>query len=363
MLPAGPPARRRAAVDGRRRRPRPAVAVADHPQGPGRERQAGDDRDQVRQARCSWPLSGNPPGWTCAKAADGKSGTCTATDPADPPTHADRLREPDRRHRRPTAPSPCPRKSGRLYDDDSRDAGPPPAPKPKLDENLLKLAVGKTDPDRYFRTITVAPGTDRTSVTVKIQYGASLAWPIAGNPAGWKCSAVRQDLYGAHSGEPGSAARRTSPYRRAVRPQPGRTPSARRPGCCTTPTRRRWPVRARTSRCCGSSRRIRTTTRTRSSTTGSSRSAAPPAGSRWRSPGARNLSLLSALRPRLDLLALDRHPPGHLHHRQLQEAAQHRVGRLAGLRRQQHRSPSPATTPRPLRHRHRPDPADAKARR
>lgn len=81
-------------------------------------------------------------------------------------------------------------KNGRLYDDDSETLDAPPAPKPQLDENLLKLSVRKTDPDRYYRTITVAPGTDRTSVTVKLQYGSSLSWPIAANPTGWKCNAT-----------------------------------------------------------------------------------------------------------------------------------------------------------------------------
>jgi hypothetical protein len=75
-------------------------------------------------------------------------------------------------------------KSGRLYDDDSATLTAPP----RLDENLLKLTVGKTDLDRYFRTITVAPGTDRTGVTLKLTYGAGLSWPIAAAPAGWKCT-------------------------------------------------------------------------------------------------------------------------------------------------------------------------------
>ena len=135
----------------------------------------------------AWPVSGNPPGWTCVKAADGKSGTCTAADPASPSTMPITFTDP-------TGGTTADRtftvsaESGRLYDDDSETLDAPPAPKPKLDENLLKLVAGKIDPDRYFRTITVAPGTDRTSVTVKIQYGASLSWPITGSPAGWKCS-------------------------------------------------------------------------------------------------------------------------------------------------------------------------------
>ncbi|GAA1585773.1 hypothetical protein GCM10009789_44190 [Kribbella sancticallisti] len=137
-----------------------------------------------------WPLSGNPAGWTCAKAADGKSGTCTATNRRSPSTMPVTFTSP-------TAGTAADRtftvsaKTGRLYDDDSQTLATPPTPppaEPKLDENLLKLTTRKTDPDRYFRTITVAPGTGRTSVTVKLAYGASLSWPIAANPAGWKCS-------------------------------------------------------------------------------------------------------------------------------------------------------------------------------
>jgi RNA polymerase sigma factor (sigma-70 family) len=129
-----------------------------------------------------WPLTGNPAGWTCTKAADGKSGSCTAVDPAAPPTLPMTFTEP-------TGGAVADRtftvsgKSGRLYDDDSATLTAPP----RLDESLLKLAVGKTDPDRYFRTITVAPGTDRVGVTLKLTYGASLEWPLAANPTGWKC--------------------------------------------------------------------------------------------------------------------------------------------------------------------------------
>jgi RNA polymerase sigma factor (sigma-70 family) len=134
-----------------------------------------------------WPVSGNPAGWTCVKASDGKSGACTATNPAAPSTMPLSFDNP-------TGGAEADRtftvsaKAGRLYDDDSETLDPPVPPKPKLDENLLKLAVRKADPDRYYRTITVAPGTDRTSVTVKLQYGSSLSWPIAANPAGWKCT-------------------------------------------------------------------------------------------------------------------------------------------------------------------------------
>ncbi|WP_328327385.1 sigma-70 family RNA polymerase sigma factor [Kribbella sp. NBC_00382] len=130
-----------------------------------------------------WPLSGNPAGWTCVKA----TGTCTATNPAAPAKLPISFADP-------TGGTTAQRtftvsaKTGRLYDDDSETLdAPPPAPKPHLDENLLKLVAGKTDLEGYLRTIVIAPGT-RPSVTVKIQYGSALSWPIIGNPAGWKCT-------------------------------------------------------------------------------------------------------------------------------------------------------------------------------
>jgi RNA polymerase sigma factor (sigma-70 family) len=137
-------------------------------------------------AALHWPLSGNPAGWTCTRAADGRSGTCTATNPrapqAMPVTFAS-----------PTGGSAADRtftvsaKSGRLYDDDSATIEAPP----RMDESLLKISVRKPDPDLHLRTLTVAPG-DRSSVTLKITYGASLEWPIAANPPGWKCSRANQ---------------------------------------------------------------------------------------------------------------------------------------------------------------------------
>ena len=126
-----------------------------------------------------WPLNGNPPGWVCNQAA----GTCTASDPAAPaplPVTFDA----------PTGGSAADRtftvsaKTGRLYDDDSAivDA------KPSTDENLLKILDGRTDPDVHHRILTVAPRTNRKSVTLKLTYGAALEWPIAASPAGWKCT-------------------------------------------------------------------------------------------------------------------------------------------------------------------------------
>ncbi|TDU91805.1 RNA polymerase sigma factor (sigma-70 family) [Kribbella voronezhensis] len=134
-------------------------------------------------AALHWPITGTPAGWTCTKAADGKSGACTAANPASPEmlpiTFAD-----------PTGGSAVDRtftisaKAGRLYDDDSETLVAPP----RTDENLLKLSPGKADADVHYRVLTVAPGTDRAQVTLKITYGASLSWPIAANPAGWKCN-------------------------------------------------------------------------------------------------------------------------------------------------------------------------------
>jgi len=134
-------------------------------------------------ARLQWPISGKPTGWNCAEAADGKSGKCTATNPSAPAmlpiTFAN-----------PTGGTAADRtftisaKAGRYYDDDTETLVAPP----RTDENLLKISAGKADPDTHFRTLTVAPGTERDKVTLKISYGASLSWPISANPAGWKCS-------------------------------------------------------------------------------------------------------------------------------------------------------------------------------
>jgi hypothetical protein len=136
-------------------------------------------------AALDWPLTGNPAGWTCNKAAR----TCTALNPAAPAAMPVTFTAP-------TGGSTTDRtftvsaKTGRLYDDDSATLRAP-AP-PRTDENLLKILDGKADPDVHHRILTVAPGTDRTSVTLKITYGSSLEWPIAANPAGWKCSAKTQ---------------------------------------------------------------------------------------------------------------------------------------------------------------------------
>jgi hypothetical protein len=130
-------------------------------------------------AEIDWPLTGNPPGWTCNATA----GTCTASNPAAPaplPVTFDA----------PTGGSAADRtftvsaKTGRLYDDDSATV----QAQPSTDENLLKILAGKADPDVHHRIITVAPRTDRTKVTLKLSYGSELEWPIAANPAGWKCS-------------------------------------------------------------------------------------------------------------------------------------------------------------------------------
>ncbi|TCO45654.1 RNA polymerase sigma factor (sigma-70 family) [Kribbella antiqua] len=134
-------------------------------------------------AGLDWPLSGNPKGWICDKAA----GKCTATNPAKPEPMPVTFSTPDggsTADRTFTVSA----KTGRLYDDDSETLTAPPRP----DENLLKLVAGKADPDVHHRILTVAPGTDRPSVTLKITYGAALDWPIAANPAGWKCTEKTQ---------------------------------------------------------------------------------------------------------------------------------------------------------------------------
>jgi len=135
-------------------------------------------------ASLRWPLSGNPSGWTCGRAADGKSGTCTATNPRAPQTLPVEFASPTGGGTAADRTFTVSAKSGRLYDDDSATLAAPPT----TDENLLKISIRKPDPDIHLRTLTVAPGTGRAKVTLQISYGASLGWPIASNPSGWKCN-------------------------------------------------------------------------------------------------------------------------------------------------------------------------------
>jgi hypothetical protein len=130
-------------------------------------------------AELEWPISGNPPGWTCSQTAE----TCTAANPAKPQPISVTFDAP-------TGGSAEDRtftvnaKTGRLYDYASRTLDA----KPTTDENLLKILDGKADPDVHHRILTVAPRTNRKSVTLKLMYGQALEWPIAANPAGWKCT-------------------------------------------------------------------------------------------------------------------------------------------------------------------------------
>ncbi|MGZ0151933.1 sigma-70 family RNA polymerase sigma factor [Kribbella sp. WER1] len=130
-------------------------------------------------AELEWPLTTNPPGWTCVKA----TGSCTAADAANPQPMAVTFDAP-------TGGSAADRtftvsaKTGRLYDSDAATLQPTAS----TDENLLKILDGRTDPDVHHRILTVAPRANRTKVTLKITYGDALEWPIAANPAGWKCS-------------------------------------------------------------------------------------------------------------------------------------------------------------------------------
>ncbi len=140
-----------------------------------------------------WPLSGNPSGWTCTPS----TGTCTATNSAAPAPLSVSFDSP-------TGGTVAQRiftvsaRTGRFYDDDSETLTTPP----RTDENLLKIVAGKADPDVHYRILTVAPGTDRSSVTLKITYGASLEWPIAASPAGWRCSARSQTCTAVNPAEP-----------------------------------------------------------------------------------------------------------------------------------------------------------------
>jgi RNA polymerase sigma factor (sigma-70 family) len=130
-------------------------------------------------AELEWPLTSNPAGWSCTKAG----GTCTASDPANPqplPVTFDA----------PTGGTDADRtfvvsaRTGRLYDSDAATV----AAQAGTDERLLTIRDGKADPDVHHRILTVAPRANRHSVTLKLTVGKTLQWPIAANPAGWKCS-------------------------------------------------------------------------------------------------------------------------------------------------------------------------------
>ncbi|GAA1617301.1 MULTISPECIES: sigma-70 family RNA polymerase sigma factor [Kribbella] len=144
-------------------------------------------------AELEWPLSTNPPGWTCVKS----TGTCTAANSASPQPMAVTFDAP-------TGGSAADRtftvsaKTGRLYDSDAATV----QPKASTDENLLKIHDGKADPDVHHRILTVAPRANRTKVTLKITYGDALAWPIAANPAGWKCSQTTKTCTAADPDKP-----------------------------------------------------------------------------------------------------------------------------------------------------------------
>lgn len=129
----------------------------------------------------AWPLSGNPRGWTCDKAA----GECTATNSAKPEPMTVSFATPTSGSV-PDRTFTVSAKTGRFYDDDSRTLEAPP----RTDENLLKILNGPADADVHHRVLTVAPGLERTAVTLKISYGSSLSWPIAKSPLGWKCSSA-----------------------------------------------------------------------------------------------------------------------------------------------------------------------------
>jgi RNA polymerase sigma factor (sigma-70 family) len=134
-------------------------------------------------AAVHWPVDGNSSGWTCTRAADGNGGTCTATNPRAPemlPVTFSSATGGSTADRTFTVSA----KAGRFFDDDSATL----TAMPSTDENLLKISSRKADPDIHFRTLTVAPGTGRDKVTLRITYGASLSWPISSNPAGWRCS-------------------------------------------------------------------------------------------------------------------------------------------------------------------------------
>jgi hypothetical protein len=93
---------------------------------------------------------------------------------------------------------------------------------PVLDERLLEITDRNADAELHLRTLTVAPGIDRSSVSVKIAYGASLSWPISANLAGWKCTVSTRTCI---ADNPADRLRctPTSKYRKVVPRPTGRT--------------------------------------------------------------------------------------------------------------------------------------------
>jgi len=152
----------------------------------------------VYGAALTWPVGASPAGWTCTTRAAGREGTCTATNPRNPQTLPIEFANPTggtTKDRTYTVTA----RTGRLYDDDSERLTAPPV----KDENLLRISKGKPHPDRYYRTITVDPRAGNTSpVTVKIQYGGSLAWPVSSSPAGWSCDRATRTCTAANRAQP-----------------------------------------------------------------------------------------------------------------------------------------------------------------
>jgi RNA polymerase sigma factor (sigma-70 family) len=147
-------------------------------------------------AALNWTLGADPSGWTCTLSA-GEGGHCTAKNPRSPEMMPITFATP-------TGGSAADRtftisaRNGRLYDDDSETLKVPSS----MDENLLKIGFGKADPDIHYRTFSVAPAAGRTAVTLKIQYGASLDWPIGSTPSGWKCNRSAQKCTAANPAKP-----------------------------------------------------------------------------------------------------------------------------------------------------------------
>lgn len=149
-------------------------------------------------AMLSWPVT-DPRGWNCLRTPGGRGGTCTAKNSRAPA--ALRLTFPA-----PTGGTARDRtftvsaRTGRLYDNDSQTL----VLRSSWDESLLRISVRRTDADSYLRTLTVHTSAGRTTgaVRLKLQYGGSLAWPIAPNPPGWRCDRARKTCTATNSGQP-----------------------------------------------------------------------------------------------------------------------------------------------------------------
>ena len=131
-------------------------------------------------ARLSWPVAGDPPGWTCTPNRARRTGLCTAKSPTAPTPLTIEFDTPnggaadDRTFTATARTFSGDSRTARYFDDDSdklRPAG--------RNDDLLTVADD---------TLSIDPPEDNEfPVVVTLGYGDALSWPITGDPDGWTC--------------------------------------------------------------------------------------------------------------------------------------------------------------------------------